>query len=73
MIISFAYSLPKNLFEHIKTPLLATITCSLIEKGINAPSTENEIYSERLRLLTGEYDLHKNIHSVILKQVKFGE
>jgi len=51
----------RDLFEHIKTPLLATITCSLIQKGINAPSTENEIYSERLRLLTGEYDLHKNI------------
>jgi flagellar biosynthesis GTPase FlhF len=51
----------RDLFEHVKTPLLATITCSLVEKGINAPSTENEIYSERLRLLTGEYDLHKNI------------
>jgi len=51
----------RELFEHVKTPLLATITCSLVEKGINAPSTENEIYSERLRLLTGEYDLHKSI------------
>lgn len=50
-----------NLYEHIKTPLLATITCSLVENGIKAPSNENEIYSERLRLLTGEYDLHKNI------------
>lgn len=51
----------RELFEHIKTPLLATITCSLVEKGVYAPSTENEIYSERLRLLTGEYDLHKSI------------
>ncbi len=51
----------RELFEYIKTPLLATITCSLVEKGINAPSTENEIYSERLSLLTGEYDVHKNI------------
>lgn len=51
----------RELFEHVKTPLLATITCSLVEKGINAPSTEREIYSERLHLLTGEYDLHKNI------------
>ena len=50
-----------GLYEHIKTPLLATITCTLVEKGINAPSTENEIYSERLRLFTGEYDLHKSI------------
>lgn len=51
----------RNLYEHVKTPLLATILCSLVEKGVNAPSSENEIYSERLRLLTGEYDLYKNI------------
>jgi len=51
----------RDLFEYIKTPLLATITCSLVEKGVDAPSSENEIYSERLNLLTGEYDLHKNI------------
>lgn len=51
----------RDLYHHIKTPLLATITCSLVEKGVNAPSTENEIYSERLCLLTGEYDLHKSI------------
>ena len=50
-----------NLYEHIKTPLLATITCSLTEKGVKTPSSENEIYTERLLLLTGEYDLHKNI------------
>lgn len=52
----------RNLYEHVKTPLLATILCSLVDKGINAPSSENEIYSERLRLLTGEYDLHKKIN-----------
>lgn len=51
----------RDLFEYIKTPLLATITCSLVQKGVDAPSSENEIYSERLNLLTGEYDLHKNI------------
>ena len=50
-----------NLYEHIKTPLLATITCSLTEKGVKTPSSENEIYADRLLLLTGEYDLHKNI------------
>lgn len=49
----------RDLYEHLKTPLLATITCSLVQKGIKAPSTENEIYSERLMLLTGEYDIHK--------------
>jgi hypothetical protein len=51
----------KNLYEHIKTPLLATITCNLVEKGIDAPSTENEIYNERLSLLTGEYDRYKRV------------
>ncbi|GGA77049.1 hypothetical protein GCM10011369_18690 [Neiella marina] len=51
----------RNLHEHIKTPLLSTITCTLIEKGINAPSTESEIYKERFRLLAGEYDKHKEI------------
>lgn len=50
-----------NLYDHIKTPLLATIACALAEKGIKPPSTESEIYYERLRLLTGEYDQHKNI------------
>ena len=52
----------KSLYENIKTPLLATITCSLVEKGIDAPSSEFEIYSERLKLLTGEYDSHKNVN-----------
>lgn len=51
----------KGLYEHIKTPLLATISCSLVERGIFAPSSEYEIYSERLNLLTGEYDDHKDI------------
>jgi DNA replication protein DnaC len=51
----------RGLFDYIKTPLLATITCSLVKKGVDAPSSENEIYSERLNLFTGEYDSHKNI------------
>lgn len=51
----------RGLYDYIKTPLLATITCSLVDKGIDAPSTENEIYSERIRLLTGDYDQYKNI------------
>lgn len=50
-----------NLYEHIKTPLLATITCSLTENGVKTPKSEYEIYDERLLLLTGEYDKHKKI------------
>jgi len=51
----------RGLYEYIKTPLLATITCSLVRKGVDASSTENEIYSQRVRLLTEEYDLHKGV------------
>lgn len=47
--------------DALKTPLLATIACSLVEKGVQAPSSESEIYSERLRLLMGDYDVHKGI------------
>lgn len=50
-----------NLYEYIKTPLLATITCSLIEQGIDAPSNESEIYLARLHLLSDSYDTHKKI------------
>ena len=50
-----------ELFEHIRTPLLATIACSLAEKGIKVVSNEREIYYERLRLLTGAYDESKGI------------
>ncbi len=52
----------RDLYDHIKTPLLATIACSLVERGIDALSSEFEIYSERLSLLTGEYDAHKKIN-----------
>jgi hypothetical protein len=41
--------------------LLATIACSLAEKGIKVVSNEREIYYERLRLLTGAYDESKGI------------
>ena len=47
--------------DALKTPLLATIVCSLVEKGVKAPSTESEVYSERLRLLLGDYDSYKGI------------
>jgi len=50
-----------NLYEYIKTPLIATITCALFEKGVRVPSNECAIYSERMKLLTGHYDFHKGI------------
>ncbi|MCH4295366.1 hypothetical protein MJ923_13730 [Shewanella sp. 3B26] len=59
----------KNLYEYVKTPLMLTITCSLVEKGVDAPSSETEIYDKRLNLLTGEYDKVKNIE----RQTNSGE
>ncbi|MGY3960313.1 NACHT domain-containing protein [Aeromonas popoffii] len=50
-----------NLYDYIKTPLIATITCALFEKGVRVPSNECAIYSERMKLLTGHYDFHKGI------------
>lgn len=51
----------RNLFDYLKTPLILTITCNLVEKGIDAPSTEAEIYEARFSLLTGEYDKYKRV------------
>lgn len=50
-----------GLYDVIKTPLLATIACSLAEKGIKVVSNERDIYYERIRLLTGAYDESKGI------------
>ncbi|MFB2707088.1 MULTISPECIES: restriction endonuclease [Marinobacter] len=66
----FDYKKSQSLIERIdkdegldalRTPLLATIVCSLVEKGVKAPSSESEVYSERFRLLVGDYDKHKGI------------
>lgn len=64
----------RNLFDYLKTPLILTITCNLVEKGIDAPSTEAEIYEARFSLLTGEYDKFKKVErqrnsSQLLKKI----
>ncbi|CAI0915243.1 NACHT domain-containing protein [Serratia quinivorans] len=50
-----------GLEEITKTPLLATLLCDLTEKGIDIPSTENEVFTKRLELLCGSYDNYKDI------------
>lgn len=50
-----------ELHENLLTPLVATILCTLVEKGVKAPSNESEIYGERLSLLLGRYDANKKI------------
>jgi hypothetical protein len=54
-----------------RTPLLATILCTLAERGIPLPDTEARLYDERLRLMLGVYDIHKKVkristHSTLL-------
>lgn len=49
--------------EVTTNPLLATILCRLAESEIPLPQTEPQIYAERMRLLTGAYDVHKGIQS----------
>ncbi len=51
----------RGLSDHIKTPLLATIACILANKGVKVSTNEREFYSERLRLLAGEYDRAKGV------------
>lgn len=58
----------RELFDVVKTPLLATLLCDLTEKGIDAPSTEYEIFSKRLELLCGMYDNYKDIKRTTLSQ-----
>lgn len=51
----------KSLSEIVVNPLSATILCVLKENGINLPETEVELYGERFNLLSGKFDLTKNI------------
>ncbi|MBL9172666.1 MAG: NACHT domain-containing protein [Verrucomicrobiales bacterium] len=50
--------------EIIKNPLSATILCVLAENNVPLPEREVQLYAQRLRLLLGEYDLHKRIHRI---------
>ncbi|MEE2732609.1 MAG: hypothetical protein VYA55_17445 [Pseudomonadota bacterium] len=51
----------KNSFDYLRTPLLATIMCSLSEHGVVDADSECGVYNKRLKLLTGEYDNFKRI------------
>lgn len=45
----------------ISNPFSATIFCRLAERNVPLPTTETDMYEERLKLLLGEYDAHKAI------------
>ena len=49
------------LIEVARTPLLATIVCSLHDHGVAMPANEPEVYRKYLALLCGEYDAHKRV------------
>jgi hypothetical protein len=51
----------KEIFGVVRTPLIATILCSLIDKGVEIPKSENEVYQRRLSLLCGDYDDSKGV------------
>jgi len=57
-----------EMHENLLTPLVSTILCTLVEKGVKAPSNENEIYEERMSLLLGKYDDSKKIKRQIQSQ-----
>lgn len=48
-----------ELAEVVRNPLLATILCVLAEKGVPLPNSELRLYDQRVKLLVGEYDVHK--------------
>lgn len=48
-----------NLAEIVRSPLLSTILCVLTEHGVELPDSEIRLYQERMHLLLGHYDIHK--------------
>lgn len=53
-----------DLDETTRNPLLATVLCVLARHDIQLPTSEVKLYDERLRLLLGQYDLHKGIKRI---------
>ncbi|MGZ3757510.1 MAG: NACHT domain-containing protein [Mucilaginibacter sp.] len=53
----------KAVAEIITNPLLATTLCVLAKHQLPLPRTEINLYTNRIKLLTGQYDLSKNITS----------
>lgn len=47
--------------EILRNPLLTTILCVLAEHDVPLPDSEIRLYEERMRLLLGQYDIHKQV------------
>lgn len=52
-------SVTPTLTTIVRSPLLATILCVLADNGVPLPNGEIGMYSERMKLLLGHYDIHK--------------
>lgn len=54
--------------EIVRNPLLITILCVLAGHSIPLPNTEMRLHSDRIDLLTGRYDLYKEVIRVKTRQ-----
>lgn len=54
----------RELDEIVRNPLLATILCVLEENSVPLPDNELRLYEERMRLLVGDYDIHKGVRRI---------
>jgi hypothetical protein len=54
-----------TLAEIVTNPLLATVLCVLAENEVPLPEGELEMYSERMKLLLGHYDIHKKSRRLV--------
>lgn len=53
-----------SLLDLAKSPLLASIICSLHQQGVNVPNSEVDIYRSHIQLLCGHYDKHKGVSRI---------
>jgi hypothetical protein len=60
--------LASGLREIVRSPLLATILCVLAEHNVPLPNGELDMYRERLELLLGRYDIHKQTKRIDSRQ-----
>jgi hypothetical protein len=57
-----------DLAQLVANPLLTTILCVLHENGAPLPDNEVRLYDERMRLLLGHYDQHRDIRRLTTRR-----
>jgi len=72
--VTVAASIDQHLMENpdlqrvVRNPLLATVLCVLAQQGVALPNTEYRLYDQRINLLTGYYDVVKDIRTRVRTQ-----